>query len=93
MVGVSNRVWDGLTGVKGMLVSGRSLLLTANSIPAWGNPPRSATADVATHPGHQRRRQCRLDCTPCSSRGCCAAIKALCAEALLAVKRLSGCGG
>ena len=42
----------GLTGVKGMLVSGRSLLLTAISIPAQGNTPRSATTDVTMYLAH-----------------------------------------
>ena len=49
MAGVQTGVWKGLTGVKGMFVSGRSLLLTAISIPAQGNTPRSGTADVATY--------------------------------------------
>ena len=64
MVGVQTGVWLSLTGVKGMFVSGRSLLFTAISIPAWGITPRSIAADVATHPAHQRRwvsDRCRID--------------------------------
>ena len=52
MARVQTGLWKGLTGVKGMFVSGRSLLLTAISIPAQGNTPRSATADVATYLAH-----------------------------------------